>query len=284
MKNKLLFGICMLSAAAFSQDYIPLLDNTSWNVRIDNFGGSNYAWIEEGETETIDGTDWLKHTDVVQWGDLYLREDVAERRVYRLNEGTEELLFDFSLEEGDLVTLANGVQYEVTLKDSVSVMEGRKRVRLYLDPEIDIYSETWIEGVGNAEHPLVPDFDRMSDPAYTTYCSYTDGNPMYNFGLASNGTPIDCPEPTASVTAHVLHDIAIFPNPVKDEARITTGHYFDNASLTLFNALGQQVYHAENINGSEHILERSSLNAGIYFAELEQDGKKLASKKLVIAD
>ena len=64
----------------------------------------------------------------------YIRENVAEKRVYTRIGDQEHLLYDFSLEIGDEVTTVLDGEWPYTFavvaKDSFAVNTGRKRVRL----------------------------------------------------------------------------------------------------------------------------------------------------------
>ena len=289
MKKSLLTAILLLITTAYvkAQDYIPFIDNTTWAVAWANFGASGTIFYGPGTDETINGQTYRKVTGVpMTSGLVYIREDVAERKVYRLNNNNqEELLYDFSLEEDDQVTLSNGNTYTVTSRDSVAVMTGRKRVQIHLVHfvgSLAMGSETWIEGVGSREVPLKPSYELVSDPAYSLTCSNTGDNPVYNTGLANTGTPSVCPESTMNTEEFLANELKLWPNPLTSYTTISTSDDFTNATLTLYNSLGQQIKQVDNINGREYTLHREDLTSGIYLLQITQYGKEKTHKTLVV--
>ncbi|MEW6469873.1 MAG: T9SS type A sorting domain-containing protein [Bacteroidota bacterium] len=78
--------------------------------------------------------------------------------------------------------------------------------------------------------------------------------------------------------------LTVFPNPAAREATIRTDASLDNATLTLCNALGQEVKTMENISGQAITLYRDNLPAGLYYIRLTQDGKLIVAGKLIITD
>ena len=291
MKRKLLLSLLFLTTAGAvsAQDYIPFLDNTAWNINVANFGGAyNYA-IEQDGTVMQGVNTYAKFVNAGQTDspEFLVREDVAARKVYRYKDGQDELLYDFNLQVGETTTLPDGKLYNVLYRDSVPVMTGRKRVRIYLlhyEGTIAMNSENWIESVGSTEHPLIPSYELMSDPAITVRCSYTNGQNVYNTGLLNNGTPIDCPQVTAAVKELTTFSTSLAPNPFSSSATITTAVALNNASLSIINSLGQQVKQLNNLNGTEITLNRDNLTAGLYFVRLEQNGRVIYSNKVLIAD
>jgi hypothetical protein len=59
---------------------------------------------------------------------------------------------------------------------------------------------------------------------------------------------------------------------------------FENATLTLYNSLGQQVKKITNISGQTKTLNRENLPSGLYFMRLTQNNKCIATDKLIIKD
>ena len=76
----------------------------------------------------------------------------------------------------------------------------------------------------------------------------------------------------------------IFPNPFTSETTLKTDFNLKDATLTIYNALGQEVNNIKNISGQEIKLSRDNLVSGIYFIRLTLDNKVIATDKLVITD
>jgi hypothetical protein len=78
--------------------------------------------------------------------------------------------------------------------------------------------------------------------------------------------------------------IQLFPNPFSTQTVLQTDIFFHNATLTLFNPLGKEVKHIENISGQSIALYRDNLPAGLYFFRLTEKNKIFTTGKLVITD
>jgi uncharacterized delta-60 repeat protein len=78
--------------------------------------------------------------------------------------------------------------------------------------------------------------------------------------------------------------LSIYPNPFSSSTTIQTNQVLKNATLRVYNSLGEQLSEVENINESEIIFPRDNLANGFYFIQLTQDNRILAKDKLVIVD
>jgi len=289
MKKTLLTFLLLSALNGYSQDYIPFLDDTSWTLAIGGFFGTQYIAVEPAENVTVGANTYVKYTNAPQSenGEVLVREDVAARKVYRYAGGQDVLLYDFTLLEGETTTLNDGKLYTVTTRDSVAVISGRKRVRINLVHFVGttaMNSETWVESVGNTNHPLKPNYELLSDPSIDVACSFSGNDNIYNKGLANTGTATNCPEVTAAVKQLTALNTSFAPNPFTIQTTIKTEGMFTNASLSVINALGQQVKQLDNLNGNEIILNRDNLTAGLYFIRLQQSGKIVYSNKVVVTD
>lgn len=74
------------------------------------------------------------------------------------------------------------------------------------------------------------------------------------------------------------------PNPFNSETTLQFDHFLNNASLTVYNGLGQTVKQITNIFGETITLERGHLIEGVYFIRLTQDNKIIATDKVLIKD
>lgn len=78
--------------------------------------------------------------------------------------------------------------------------------------------------------------------------------------------------------------IQILPNPFSAQTVLHSPNQLNNATLYLYNSVGQIVAKFNNINGQKVILSRNNLINGLYFMILTQDGKAIATDKLIITD
>ncbi len=99
---------------------------------------------------------------------------------------------------------------------------------------------------------------------------------------------------TASYNTHCLgtgianlindDEITIYPNPFSSQTTLQTSNPFNNATLTIYNSLGQTVKQIKNISGWSVTLFRDNLPRGLHFLHLTENNRTLAIDKLVITD
>jgi len=80
------------------------------------------------------------------------------------------------------------------------------------------------------------------------------------------------------------YPITVFPNPFSTQTNLQTDILLHNATLTVYNCLGQTIRKITNISGKTATLQRDNLPNGLYFIRLTQDNKQIATKKLIITD
>lgn len=77
-------------------------------------------------------------------------------------------------------------------------------------------------------------------------------------------------------------EIRIFPNPFSLQSTLQTSSRLVNASLTIYNSIGQTVKHIDNLSGQSIILHRGNLPSGLYFIRISQNNKTILANKFVI--
>lgn len=80
------------------------------------------------------------------------------------------------------------------------------------------------------------------------------------------------------------YQLFVFPNPFSDYVTIESGQLLTDATLTVFNSMGQAVKQMDNLSGQSIILYRDNLPGGLYFLGLTEDNKILLTYKVVITD
>ena len=74
-------------------------------------------------------------------------------------------------------------------------------------------------------------------------------------------------------------EFSVFPNPVQNQLKFLTQEGLsENASIEIFNALGQSVFQAKMPNSN--VLDVSTLSSGMYFVKVS-DGNQSATKKIL---
>ena len=293
MKTKLLCCVFLLTffGNAFSQEYHALLNNTTWIVtrmvsccvpmRVevaspgDEIVVGDYTYI--GYTNPFAGYD----SNVEDIATVYVRENTTERKVYKLVEGIDTLLYDFSMETGDTIT-QYGYTWTATV-DEVSTNAGmRKRITL-LAPYNSHRNvkQIWIEGIGTNKHPFYPTHNMYSFMSagggimVSTACVYQNGD--HTFGEE------DC-SAMLSTTSEIYTNpnIDFSPNPVTSELTFNSERPLQNASFRLYNIQGQLVREMDNLDGRQFTVKRDQLSSGLYLVELSEDGKLVKTAKIIV--
>lgn len=291
MRTKLLLFITLFTIqnVSKSQTYQPILNNSSWEVRVTGFTGSSNITLQQGSNITIGA---YTYTEILGlYGSTstgyYIREDVPNKKVYHYYNGADELLFDFSLQVSDIITLGQ-LSYTVTSVSTINVLNGtRKIINLtHYWGGVPERTEVWVEGVGSIYHPLYQHKHLWSDPVFTLTCSSQNGYGIYNLGIANGDSiPTDCSAVINSIEFNQKHSGVNFsPNPFSNEITITTPSEFTKASLKVYDLTGRLVMELNQLNGSTINVSRGNLKNGVYIFDLSQDGKHITNQKVVLTN
>lgn len=278
----LLFLSFFVATNAVSQ-YHPMFVNSFWTISVTGASPQYYYSINQGADTTINGIVYKKVTE--NGTDLYFREDITNQRVYRFFNNQEFLEFDFSLVAGDHVILY-GTDYVVDSVGIINVVGGtRKAINLLLMNGNTIFSsELWIEGVGNIGHPLRGNSSSISDPNYSLECSFQSGISVFNLGLAVTGTSSSCPILDTETFLFSNSNIQVVPNPLINTTTIVSKIPFKDASVILFNSLGEEISVVKNCNGQQLKIDCENLLKGLYLMKIVENDKVLAIEKLIISN
>jgi hypothetical protein len=78
--------------------------------------------------------------------------------------------------------------------------------------------------------------------------------------------------------------VSVFPNPFSTETTFKTDEALKDATLEVYNSLGQTVKQIKNISGKTVTLFRDNLPSGLYYIRMRQESKVIATEKLIITD
>lgn len=282
MKRKLLTILILMqfNLKSFSQEYFPLLDNSSWTILISEFGSTETRnYYENGEV-IISNNNYKKYVSQTN-EEYFLREDVVGKKVYKLLNGNEILLYDFSLQISDNITLADGQNYQVQSITNINVNGGQRRQFYLRNLDLPGWDEYWVEGVGRKTHPLLARNEIFSDPEFYLLCSYQVGINIFNLGIAEGGSSINCAL-SIEEQNNLLKKISFAPNPFDNELIITSQTSLNNSTIKVFNSIGQNVREIKNINGESYSLKRENLIKGLYLIQISENEKEIAFKKLIV--
>jgi len=219
-----------------------------------------------------------------------IREE--NKRVYTIRGYYDEtILYDFNLNPGDTITYNLGEPFYRILKeiDSVQLYNGEYRNRYIFDAFIGYpsdFSDTVIEGIGSVVYiglfnPLV--VAKASNGSNFNFTCFKQNEITY---FLNNPECDHCFCTLYSEIENIKENetLSVFPNPLIFQTTIQFDFYLQNATLTLYNSLGQQVRQIPNISGMTFNLKRESLPIGLYFLKLSQDNKTITTDKLIISN
>ncbi|MFK7832348.1 MAG: T9SS type A sorting domain-containing protein [Winogradskyella sp.] len=85
-----------------------------------------------------------------------------------------------------------------------------------------------------------------------------------------------------SLNEFITMNFSVFPNPAKDEFTIQlTSSYSEIGNLTIYNIQGKMILKDINVDGNRTIVDISSLESGLYFAELTVGNASTVQKLIV---
>ena len=105
----------------------------------------------------------------------------------------------------------------------------------------------------------------------------------------NNGVPvfyswnnvISLPENFILPNSYSLH---VFPNPFSDKTTVRTDKILVNATVSIVNLFGQTIKKIDNVSGQMITISCDDIPGGLYFINVIQNGKTLATQKMVILD
>jgi len=98
-----------------------------------------------------------------------------------------------------------------------------------------------------------------------------------DFGIAVSGS-----EPL-SVESHELTGVSLYPNPASNKVNLKLEQTGNQIFYSIYDLNGRKIQEEKlkDNSGSTHLLDVSKLNSGIYFINIETNGKK-TTRKLII--
>lgn len=158
-------------------------------------------------------------------------------------------------------------------------------------PQIDV-SETAVElkpGESTSMvDALIPKLYNYGYPGKSklTFVIFNEDNPddkisvQFTFDITSTTTDI---RPSFDAAPMILSNS--YPSPAVDNARIDYNitQQYNNATLTVYNLIGNAVQTVRLDAPKGYVtLQTATMSPGVYFYSIVADGKKLATKKLIV--
>ena len=278
MKKLLLFFLLLTNISTNGQVYHPLLNNTKWSVKTTGFGFSGNAWVLPLKDTVVFAKTFTMYIDS-SWntGPYFVREDTVAKKVYRVKNNAEEILFDFSLQLGDSIKLGDNRFYKLISITQFNVNGGTRRafkLCTYNSSGFPLSYEDWLESVGNQNSPLRPFYELFSDPAFSINCNYQQDVQLFINGNAN------CPALPLSVGIinSAYDQVTFYPNPFSNQLTFSLA---DNKERTvsIYNFLGQQILKQQFTNSIT--LGTAQLANGIYFYELRNGNEIIKTGKII---
>lgn len=275
MRKKLFYLLVLMFfyQSANAQTYHKLLDtNKLWNYYDEYFGPNpHYTHLYRFTTDTIisgkkyyipeitmDSIHWYKES-------YFFREEDSTKRVYMLYNNNEGLLYDFSLNTGDSVTIINplyGAYPPVTIHvvsiDSIQI-DGYYRKII----NTDFY--TWIEGIGDKLGLPHPGDMSSGGVLLSLVCYYENDSLKY-----INPDYGNCFYAFLNVGEHNNENQLLLKNIDNNFFIISSDETIDE--IILLNILGEQMM-IFSAKANQFSIDLSSFAPGVYIVKCKIDNR-----------
>ena len=243
-------------------EYIPFYYKIGKDTLIDNQIYVQVLWAIQGDTP-------------LEWkASGHLRQDGEQ-----LWSSYPRLIYDFGISVGD--TLNRMILVAV---DTVMHNDGTPIRRQSFIPVVGVCNtnQVW-EGIGSSFWPFGPLCVDLPSTFFS--CFFENGQLMLE-GPENETRGIDCLDylPIVNNTSRpktITH--RIYPNPFQSTLTLELGDYsLDQATLRIWNKLGQEVYHEIGLSGQRLQLETNFIqHSGLFWLTLEEQGTTILSKALI---
>ena len=206
-----------------------------------------------------------------------IREEGKKIYFVDLYKYSEALLYNFDVKIGDIIKTLQTRNHIFYVESVDSVLVGnhyRKRFNYNGESKKSV-----IEGIGSTTELFEP-FEQFYEWGYYFIC-FKQNNDLYVMNEEI------CNEKRSATTirenATSKNSMTIFPNPFNSQ---TTIKYSNNNTqirkIHVFDLAGKKIRSINEINESQYVFQKESLEAGIYFIEaLTNDGRAYWDKMII---
>lgn len=282
-----------------AQDYIPMLqEGNTWSVDVEYVDPmppndcclTITHQVNLGNTEIINGKVYYRLI-VDENERCLLREEDGFVYKYDESNNIDRLLFDFTLEVGDIFNL-NGSAYDegapciptAAPRDGImEVVEISTQFIAGADRKVIIFNEplppstyiTWIEGIGNISgiDSIFGTIDGSSPGVLV--CFSNNGETYFMNGATS------CDNTTLGLDELSKEEIILYPNPVTSVSVLQIPKSFQADLLLVYDVSGKLVKEIV-LDGNTHIINTMEYASGLYFYKLIENNQVLVSNKFII--
>lgn len=285
MKTLITALTIFIGGSYISQSYIPLPASSTakWNsyyTYLDNSFQTQTDWhnyYADGDS-IIAGKTYqriLKKVDLSLGGYdqkyIYLYNDTINKKVYILETGSDELLYDFNLTVGDTLKgiYLSVADSRVVIKIDYVVINGRNHKRFITDTTATGEPVQWIiEGIGAPD--LIEGLNAFERT--TEFICYSENNQVV-FGDTNCTFTVSIDESLLDVNFN------LYPNPVSNKLNLSISEG-KVEQIKLINNQGQTVKIFNETLLSSVQLEVSDLSKGTYFIEVKT-GEGIGNKMFI---
>jgi alpha-tubulin suppressor-like RCC1 family protein len=142
-----------------------------------------------------------------------------------------------------------------------------------------------IEIAANGWHSLF-----LKNDATVWATGYNSNGQLGDGTLINRSTPVQVLIPCNAQIVTPIQDkviknpITVYPNPFSIKMILQSEYSLKDATLTIYNSIGQTMKQIKNISGHTFTFFRGTLPLGIYFYLLTENDKIITMEKIVIVD
>lgn len=304
-KNLVISVMLLGSNWVHAQAYQPMfMDSVLWHLYFHTFVSQDFRQTVVGDT-IEDGILYKKlyveEWPTGAWPEVELwREDTVAREVYQLYNGTEHLVYDYSMLPGDTIAVAHSdlgatpVLVEVSLDSigqtvplgiSCSIPQPRfhylHRVDMPFGPIV------WLESVGSLRGLSAPGgMWSINQDVSLTLCHSDQAGirdyevPQYQ---SSSDSCIGIIDDSSVSENRLLTQMPLHPNPSLDQSTLLFGKAINEPSYVIIrDTIGREVSRTQVVHGSRSLLlDLSTCRPGVYFILLVDGSGAIGSARLV---
>jgi hypothetical protein len=218
-----------------------------------------------------------------------------EEQVYFRFEDIDYLMYDYSLEPGDLffpsisfapwgicIIEGESPSLEVLSVDSIE-LAGIWRKRLTLNSGFTGETHLWIEGFGSSKGLLHDGLKAcQEDWDSDLVCAFTGEELSFHNPDLGEDEPSTCCPILLSTSSISEAEIHLSPNPVRIDEMLKISLNADINYLSVFNLQGKKVSELQNDRDWNYEIPMSQFEPGMYFLVGETDKFRLTAKFIVV--
>ena len=221
--------------------------------------------------------------------------DTIERKIFVRDPywDKEILLYDFSLQKGDIILLQkidNGgiiVDHSNYIVDSTGPFHliGMESRAIYLAGEPrnwgNIEHPVWVEGLGSLGNFSYPAFGLDIWNIGVLSCYYKNGELLYQSALSKELGGCNINDPWSNDNKY-YPNISIYPNPFSDQLTIE-GLSGEQVIIVIYDLFGREIYQAFLDSDKSHTIIATEINPGLYLIRLRNNNsRKVLISKIII--